>query len=232
MFIHSNDLYSCASRYVCVTDGCPDAGSTAMACKEGYQKDAPLCALCEPGWFKKLSTCQKCEDPLWVEIVLAGFALFVGILLLLRSSYKHRKVLSSSGAFTYFKILVAFVTVSSTIDTQFGVIWPKLFQQAIAALQVLTFDIGMVSGMFCIWDFSFYDSLLWQTFGLTSVTIAIFVAYQLLRSCLPEEDLKARDELKRSCMFIAIYFLAFSYPVVRYVLLLTDHNVYSLTFLC
>ena len=151
---------------------------------------------------------------MWVEIVLAGFALFVGVMLLLRSSYKYRKVLSSSGAFTYFKILVAFVTVSSTIDTQFGVIWPKLFQQAIAALQVLTFDIGMLSGMFCIWDFSFYDSLLWQTFGLTSVTIAIFVAHQLLRSRLAE-DLKARDELKRSCMFIAVYFLAFSYPVIR-----------------
>jgi hypothetical protein len=95
---------------------------------------------------------------------------------------------------------------------------------------VLTFDIGRLSGMFCIWDFSFYDSLLWQTFGLTFVTIAVFVAHQLLRSCLPEEDLKARDELKRSCMFIAVYFLAFSYPVVRYVLLVTDH-VYSLRYL-
>jgi hypothetical protein len=92
-----------------------------MACKEGYQKDAPLCALCEPGWFKKLSTCQKCEDPLWVEIAMTAIVAFISVLLLLRASYKYRKVLSSSGAFTYFKILVAFVTVSSTIDKQFGV---------------------------------------------------------------------------------------------------------------
>jgi heme exporter protein D len=146
---------------------------------------------------------------------MAIFVAFVSLLLLLRASYKYRKVLSSSGAFTYFKILVAFVTVSSTIDKQFGVLWPKLFQQAIAALQVLTFDIGRFSGMFCIWDFSFYDSLLWQTFGLTFVVIVIFVAHQILQRRLSDENSRAREELKRLCVFIAVYFLAFSYPVVR-----------------
>jgi hypothetical protein len=200
--------------YSCVTEGCPDEGATIMTCKVGYKLDAPLCSLCDEGYFKKLGSCVHCDEPMWNMMI--GMVLIVGIVTLglVHAVLKHKRFLSSTGVFTYLKILVAFVTISTTIDKQYGVVWPKRFQQALAALQVLTFDIQIFGGMMCVWDFSFYDSLLWQTLALVFVVLVIALAVLLLRMRLPQDDLVGRKELQASAMFVGVYFLAFSYPVI------------------
>ena len=43
--------------------GCPDEGDTVMKCKEGFVEDAPLCAICKPGYIKQLRKCDACEEP-------------------------------------------------------------------------------------------------------------------------------------------------------------------------
>ena len=88
-----------------------------MKCEPGYQPDSPLCAICSQGYFKQLRQCQKCEEPrvgLLVAVLLGTTALVLASVLLL---YRFRKYLTRS-FFALFKILVAFLTIVLTIDTQ------------------------------------------------------------------------------------------------------------------
>eukprot|EP00935_MAST-01C_sp_MAST-1C-sp1_P002626 g2626.t1 len=148
--------------YTCVNDGCPDKGATVMECKHGYH--GPLCAVCGDGFFLQLRACKKCEasgpSP-------AGIALFVISLLfviaLATTVFRHRRFLASTGIFGHVKILVAFVTIILTVDRQFGVTWPPAFQQALAALSVLSLDFGILTSLLCMVNLSFYANLLCTT---------------------------------------------------------------------
>ena len=106
-----------------VNDGCPPKGATDMLCREGYKPNSPLCAICSEGYYKQLRRCVKCEEPkigLLVAAVLGvAVAVAAGAFLL----YRLRKYLTRS-LLALFKILVAFLTIVMTIDTQFGVQWP------------------------------------------------------------------------------------------------------------
>ena len=55
------------------------------------------------------------------------------------------------------KVVVSFFTVAATLSTQFGVVWPSSFVRALDAFSVLSFDIGVISGIFCLLEMSFYE---------------------------------------------------------------------------
>ena len=55
------------------------------------------------------------------------------------------------------KIIVSFFTVVATMDTQFGVVWPSAFADALDAFSFMSLDVGMISAAFCFLDFSFYE---------------------------------------------------------------------------
>ena len=144
MFFRSNDLYSCASRYVCVTDGCPDKGATEMACKQGYE--GPLCAVCKAAHFKQVRECIPCQEPQWTFFITFIFGLCL-LALVARYATKHySRYVKSSQAFSHFKIFVSFITVMSTVSTQFGIVWPVSFVHALDGLSVLSFDFGLLAG--------------------------------------------------------------------------------------
>jgi hypothetical protein len=44
-----------------------------------------------------------------------------------------------------------------TLDTQFGVGWPQSFARALDAISILSFDLSVMLGGFCIFDMSFYQ---------------------------------------------------------------------------
>jgi hypothetical protein len=69
----------------------------------------------------------------------------------------------------------------------------------------------MLGNMLCLWQFSFYQGLLWQTQLLLAVVVSIFGAYQLNRK-LMSHDPVAIQAFGRECIFVAVYLLAFAYP--------------------
>ena len=67
-----------------------------------------------------------------------------------------------------------------TIDQQFGVVWPAVFQQALATLAVISFDVGIFTSMMCIVQVNFYGTLFFITVALVVSVAAAYLVYLLL----------------------------------------------------
>jgi hypothetical protein len=205
----------CTNMYTCPLKGCPDSG-TKMECKEGYH--GPLCAMCTVGHFLRVRECVKCEAPMWGWFALCLLAAALTVLLALRTFGRYLNASATQKVFARFKILVSFVTVIVTVETQFGVIWPSAFSRALDGFAVLALDFGITASMFCIMDMSFYQNLL----GLTAF-LALLVAAVLGRAyCLcsrkqrpgVNQDAKAAVRVWRQGVFVAVYLAVFFYPLV------------------
>jgi hypothetical protein len=106
--------------YSCVTEGCPDAGALEMKCKPGFAPAAPLCAVCAEGYWKQLRDCFPCEKPKmgWMAgMLVAGL---VAVFIVYRFLRKYHRFLLHSNIIPHAKILISFVMVAGTVDTQFG----------------------------------------------------------------------------------------------------------------
>eukprot|EP00935_MAST-01C_sp_MAST-1C-sp1_P001179 g1179.t1 len=222
--------------YACVNDGCPDKGATVMECKDGYH--GPLCAVCNEGSFLQLRACKVCEGS---GPSSASTALFIVSLLIIiglaATVVRHRRFLASTGVFAHVKILVTFTTIMLTVDRQFGVTWPPAFQRALAALSVLSLDIGTLTSLLCIVRLSFYANLLCTTLLLVVLVGAVYLAHTLLQYChrqaasarppVQPDTLGNAAEIRQNALFVGVYLLAFAYPTVsiKVVELFGCHNV-------
>eukprot|EP00935_MAST-01C_sp_MAST-1C-sp1_P000738 g738.t1 len=189
--------------YACVTEGCPDAGSLTMSCKNGY--GGPLCAVCEEQFTRQVKKCVQCGKPKWGLFVLC--ILVFGAVALLVIKYfvrKYAAYMNKISAFSHFKVLVSFVTVMSTVSTQFGVVWPDSFARALNGLSVLSLDFGVLAGLMCVANINFYQSLLCTTGTLIAIVLAICTYHIICK------DGKGRAQ----GVFEIVYVLLFAYPIV------------------
>jgi ABC-type branched-subunit amino acid transport system substrate-binding protein len=162
----------CTLMYICITEGCPDKGATSMACKKGYVPESPLCALCEEGYVLQARHCVACGKPHYG--LFAGVAL-VAILLgvpAIRKLRKYRKYLHNAEAFSHAKIIISFFTVLATTETQFGVVWPPAFANALEWMSVLSINLAVMSNIFCMHSFTFIESLCSNTLLLVALCVA------------------------------------------------------------
>lgn len=94
--------------YTCVNDGCPDEGDTEMKCKEGFEAESPLCALCAPGYYKQLRGCKKCEKPRWGDLAVFAVGALVLLILFVVSMRKFGHLMSKE-ATSHLKICVRYL---------------------------------------------------------------------------------------------------------------------------
>ena len=92
-----------------------------MQCKPGFY--GPLCAICEEDHYEQLGNCMECSKPRFMAIFLFILGILI-VLVFLRFLYKYRHVVIAMQVGANLKILVSFITVVSTVNTQFGVTWP------------------------------------------------------------------------------------------------------------
>jgi serine/threonine protein kinase len=135
------------------------------------------------------------------------------VVCILHVTRKYKKYLNATEAFSHFKIFVSFVTVMSTVSTQFGVVWPTAFAQALDGLSVLSFDFGVLAGVFCFTNMTFYESLLVSTL-LLLVLICVILAQGRARSVTPGVSSLHGKKLWEQAVFAAVYVALFAYPVV------------------
>jgi hypothetical protein len=201
-----------ANMYTCVNEGCPDKGAGNMTCKEGYE--GPLCAVCSEEYYEQLRQCVECKDPQVLGFILLLLGFTVVIILVAHTLRRYSHLINAEAA-ANLKILIGFLTIVSTINTQFGVVWPAIFLKALAVLSALTFDLSVLSGVFCLVKVSFFQSLIFSTSSLL-FAMGIFYLVSLLK-----------PNLKTVCIKFAVYLLLFAYPVVsvRCVEAFACHNV-------
>ena len=89
-----------------------------MQCKRGFR--GPLCAVCEEKHYEQLGNCVECSKPKFMAIFLFVLGVLIA-LVFLRFLYRYRKVVVAMHVGANLKIIVSFVTVMSTVSTQFGV---------------------------------------------------------------------------------------------------------------
>ena len=89
-----------------------------MQCKPGFR--GPLCAICEEKHYEQLGNCVECSKPKFMAIFLFVLGFVVG-LAFLRFLYMYRKVIVAMQVGANLKVVVSFITVMSTVNTQFGV---------------------------------------------------------------------------------------------------------------
>jgi hypothetical protein len=202
--------------YTCVTDGCPKAGSPEMRCKEGFAAGSPLCALCKKGYFRSFRDCVRCEQPrfgVMAGVVTGAFAVIVAMRFIVR---RYHRCLSLTSVFAHLKVLISFVSIAATLDSQFGVVWPASFTKALDAMAVLSFDFGVMSGLVCLVDISFYSNLLCSTLALLVLVLGLLIRSLLLwRSARNDSrETTLADKGDSDELFFVVYVLLFAYPVV------------------
>jgi hypothetical protein len=144
-----------------------------MRCKPGFLPTSPLCSLCDVGYVKNARDCIACAKPDWTLLagVLILFGVASGSIAYLATSsspmsQKFRCYMDNTAVWAHAKILISFIMVACTVNTQFGVIWPVSFLKALDALSMLSFDFGVIASMFCVAKMDFYDVLLVKTLFL------------------------------------------------------------------
>jgi hypothetical protein len=88
-----------------------------MQCKIGFR--GPLCAIRTENYYEQLGNCVECSKPQFTGIALFMLSCF-GVLLALKFLYKYRNVVVAMQVGANLKIIMSFVTVISTVNTQFG----------------------------------------------------------------------------------------------------------------
>jgi hypothetical protein len=206
--------------YTCVTDGCPDAGAMEMRCKPGFE--GPLCALCADGFFQHMRQCNPCAATRYYLLALFIVGVLVLFAIVLRGAYRIRHYLYRMNFFSHFKIIVSFVTLISTMEHQFGVKWPPQFAAALQVLSILSLDLRFISALFCIVKINFWENLLSTTLTLMVVVVIVLGMYFMARGT--EAQIR---EFRRHCLFVVVYFLTFSYPLVsvKIVQAFSCHNI-------
>jgi hypothetical protein len=203
-----NGAEVCTRLYLCVTDGCPDAGATQMKCKDGYQ--GPLCAACASGYYIQVGTCKECQQfrPLALVFWLC-FALVAWLFLKAYRRYLHQIVIMP-----YVKIMVSFVTISATIETNYGVKWPSTFASVLGMLSALSLNVSAVlqTGfqLGCHSTFTYY-----QRFGLNfGVLVGVLIAVHVLDNFRRGGWRRVFSEPKKWSYWISVHYLVFVYPTL------------------
>jgi len=208
-----NGTKACTGIYTCVNAGCPKRGASKMKCREGYKVDAPLCAICDEGYYMQMRDCHACGDSFRVTAFLTMLAIMlIALGLLCRLVLRYWWLLGRSSTMSHAKILISFVTVLISVDVQFGVAWPPAFAQALDLLSIFSFDLGVLGGILCHVDYGFYDLLFGSTMLLLGMVLAIWLVYFFLRRLATGSH--GHSELYQRAMYVAVYLCLFAYPVV------------------
>eukprot|EP00935_MAST-01C_sp_MAST-1C-sp1_P002324 g2324.t1 len=209
-----NGTSLCTRMYTCVNKGCPEAGATEMKCRDGYKDDSPLCALCAEGYFMQMRDCHECGDSVRIGAFFGVLATMIFVLLLLcRLVLRYWRLLARSTTMSHMKILISFIVVLTSVDVQFGVTWPSAFAWALDAMSIFSFDLSVMGGILCHYDFSFYDLLFGSTTLLVGMVLVIWAVYFCLR-WLRDDDRHRRKGLYHGAVYAAVYLCLFAYPVI------------------
>jgi len=167
--------------YICPTKGCPEKGNSTMLCKGGYSQwpRAPLCAVCEEGFFMRLGECMACDEPNIIAAVCVAAALLSTLAVCGRYFFKHQRYIKRLGFYGHLKIFASFFTILGTVDTQFGVTWPANLASVLDWIGAAGFNFNVFTSYFCLVDLDLYESVLSTTLTILAACMILLILWKI-----------------------------------------------------
>ena len=148
-------------------------------CLQGTK--GPMCSLCETGWNRDTTSCQKCTSNSFGIRVVIVIVIFLVLLFLLKmckkrmeSKWKKYKPLWMD-VITIVSINVTFAQVNSSLPSVIEVQWPVQWEDFIRYFNFVNIDLMSLIGISCIGDFNFFISFsIMMCLPISILLIAIF----------------------------------------------------------
>jgi hypothetical protein len=146
---------------------------------------------------------------------------------------KCRSYFDFSAIWSHVKVLVSFLTVCATVDTQFGVLWPESFAKALDALSIMSLDLGILLSASCVVQTSFVVDLLCSTVLLIAIVGGILVGSKLRSKRMSSTAPERAQTIEQQGLFAAVYISVFAFPMVstKIVAVFACHEVESIFYL-
>ena len=214
------------TAYACpVPESC--LGGMESKCADGYK--GPLCAVCSKGYYRLVSTCQKCPTLPWLigRVCLVVLILTVIIASLLLG--KKRKATNGRTVtdilLARLKIVIGFYQVTSGTLTSFSYIsWPSALINLINYAQIVQLNLLQIVPVHC-----FNNELKVDTYSTLLAFVAVnvlgvmsfAVAYNISKLCnsrrsdLDDSDIRRANFLSKEQCYRCIFLLLFlTYPAL------------------
>lgn len=201
-------------------------------CATGYK--GRVCAVCKKGFYKIISSCQKCPSLRWligqITIVLVAIAM-VAIPVALGKRIKDRNGRSLTDiVLARLKIVIGFYQVTSgTLESFSYVKWPSALMQLVKYAKILQLNLLQIAPVHCFSNginVNSYTTLtLFTTIVVLTPVLAILI-YWLNKFCQrkvyhlhPKESVYKSQSFKEKCYRVVFLVLFLVYPAACTIIL-------------
>ena len=209
--------YKCPREESCIVKGGHDS-----FCATGYQ--GPLCAVCSPGYYKQLQTCQLCPTKKWMIVqlsIMAAVAAIVFAVIIWTSKRKSKKKEGRSSVdiiLCRLKIVIGFYQVTNGVLETFSFIkWPGALDVIGKYSEILQMNVFQVAPIHCLLP-NVKMNAFGNLFAILGMNIAAILvaalAYKLrkfflLRSTLNKEEKEKNVGQTKEVIYRNLFFFLF-----------------------
>ena len=203
-------------------ESCKVKGGHDSLCVTGYQ--GPLCAVCSPGYYKQLQTCQLCPTKKWMIAqlsIIAAVAAIVFAVIIWTSKRKSKKKEGRSSVdiiLCRLKIVIGFYQVTNGVLETFSFIkWPGALDVIGKYSEILQMNVFQVAPIHCLLPNVKMNAFgnLFAILGMNTAAILVAVlAYKLrklflLRSTLNKEEKERKVGQAKEVIYRNLFFFLF-----------------------
>ncbi|XP_078358133.1 uncharacterized protein LOC144642903 [Oculina patagonica] len=211
-------VYACPLAESCL-------GGMKADCATGYE--GPLCAVCSKGFYKMISSCQKCPSLPWLVtqislVLVAIVVIFVPVALGKRVKDNNGRSLTDI-VLARLKILIGFYQVTSgTLDSFSYIQWPSALTQLVKYAKIVQLNLLQIAPIHCFSNsvsVSSYTSLTLFTMIVVMTPLLAMFIYWVKKLCQrkrydfqSEESIDVFQSLQEKCYRAVFLVLFLIYP--------------------
>ena len=203
-------------------ESCKVKGGHDSLCATGYQ--GPLCAVCSPGYYKQLQTCQLCPTKKWMIVqlsIMAAVAVIVLAVIIWTSKRKSKKKEGRSSVdiiLCRLKIVIGFYQVTNGVLETFSFIkWPGALDVIGKYSEILQMNVFQVAPIHCLLPNVKMNAFgnLFAILGMNAAAILVAaLAYKLrklflLRSTLNKVEKERKVGQTKEVIYRNLFFFLF-----------------------
>jgi predicted outer membrane repeat protein len=200
----STEILQCPLPSSCL--GGANTSSTSQ-CESGHQ--GPLCDVCDQGYtMNSAGSCVKCTTSGRLTTLILAPILILLFLIFVYATMKYRRFIHDFAIYVTaflndkvkafklrtvrvkFKILIAFYQIAAQIGPAMSINYPSSYTKYLSVFYFLNFNILGFSEIQCIYDPSFYQTLLFTT--LSPYLLVLIVSFLICARAIIAKRMNAK----------------------------------------